>query len=129
MLKLFVAFVVSLVSLSCASDAPSSSGPPVVVTAAALWTAYDANEVAADELYKGKRLQVTGKLKSIDKDLMGDVVLMLEAPNEFSTVHAGLDDADEGKAAKLTKGSEITVTCEGGGMVIGSPILRDCRLP
>jgi tRNA_anti-like len=59
---------------------------------------------------------------------MDDVVLMLEAPNQFNAVHANLDDADAGKAAKLTKGTEITVTCTGGGLIIGSPILRDCRL-
>jgi len=36
------------------------SGKPLSVTANALWVAYDDNEVAADNLYKGKRLLVTG---------------------------------------------------------------------
>ena len=39
----------------------------VQVTAAALFHAYEANEVSADEQYKGKKLLVTGAVASIDK--------------------------------------------------------------
>ena len=41
-------------------------------------------------------------------------------------VMANMEDGEAGKAAQLSKGQQITVLCKGGGMVIGSPMLRDC---
>jgi hypothetical protein len=102
--------------------------PAVTVAAVDLWKAYDANEVAADEVYKDKRLLVTGAVASIDKDIMDDVVLMLSTPNEFMKVHAQLEDSEASAAAALKKGASVTVACTGGGLIMGSPILKDCRI-
>lgn len=106
----------------------SRSGPAVTVGAAQLWTDYQNNEVAADEKYKGRLLLVTGTIASIDKDAFDNMVVRLQSPNQFMNVHAKLEDSEKSEAARLSKGQKVTVKCEGGGMIIGSPMLRDCTI-
>jgi hypothetical protein len=106
-----------------AADAPASSALPV--DARALFAAYDANEVAADQQFKGKRLQVTGNVEGINSDLGDDPVVLLTA-GDFQSVHVRGLPADA--AAGISKGQTISVTCVGGGEVIGSPMLDDCTL-
>lgn len=100
---------------------------PVKVTALQLWKDYDGNEVSADAQYKDKPLLVTGKVGSIDKDFMGDVVLKLIATSRWEDVHAELEDGEASTAAGLSKGASVTLRCTGGGRIIGSPMLKDCR--
>ncbi|MBD9478531.1 hypothetical protein IB225_05990 [Pseudoxanthomonas sp. PXM02] len=117
---------------STQQEAPQSSAAldlkPVAmeVTAADLFAAYDANEVSADDKYKGRQLAVTGTVAGINKDITDSVYVEIATPNEFSTIHArGIEPA---VAAGLTKGSQITVVCEGGGLLIGSPQLDECSV-
>lgn len=116
---------------SAPPSSPKPSAPaaaPIDVTAVALWKAYDDNEVAADVVYKGKNLAVTGKVAGIDKDILGDVVVRLRSPNEFLDVHATLHESQASAAAALKKGSKVTVICVGEGFMMGSPMLAKCRL-
>ncbi|RQR31564.1 OB-fold protein [Burkholderia sp. Bp9142] len=98
----------------------------VSVTAGALFTAYEKNEVAADQKYKGKALSVSGTIQSIDKDAFDNIVVKLRSSNEFMPVNAYLSKEHEALAASLEKGKKVTWTCEGDGRLIGSPMLRDC---
>ncbi|MBU9520250.1 OB-fold putative lipoprotein [Burkholderia multivorans] len=112
-----------------ASNSTSEQPKPaetVSVTAAALFDAYDKNEVAADQKYKGKALSVSGTIQSIDKDAFDNIVVKLRTSNEFMPVNAYLSKEHEAFAATLEKGKKVTWTCEGNGRLIGSPILRDC---
>lgn len=95
------------------------------VDARMLYAAYDANEVAADQQFKGKRLRVTGTVEAIDSGIGDEPVVRLSA-GSFQSVHVqGLAAAT---AASLAKGQQITVVCTGDGEVIGSPMLEDCTL-
>jgi hypothetical protein len=96
------------------------------VDAVKLWKDYDANEVAADGIYKGKILQVTGTVASIDKDFLDDIVLHLKSPNQFENTMATLKKSETSKAAALSKGSKVTLLCKGKGRILGSPTLDDC---
>jgi hypothetical protein len=100
--------------------------PDVEVDAVTLWKDYQANEVAADNRYKDKQLLVSGKVTDISKDFLDDVVIKLATPNPFMNVMATMDDGEAAKAARLSKGEDLKIVCKGGGMVIGSPMLRDC---
>ena len=93
-----------------------------------LWNDYQANEVAADEKYKGKELSVSGVVESIDKDYSDDVHIHIRTPNEFMGVDATLKDSETQKAAALLKGERIVVLCRGKGAVMGSPMLADCLI-
>ncbi|WP_454261782.1 OB-fold protein [Pseudoxanthomonas mexicana] len=98
---------------------------PLEVSAADLFAAYEANEVAADNQYKGKQLAVTGTVAGINKDFTDEVYVEI-AGNEFMNIHArGIDPT---VAAGLAKGTKITVVCEGGGLMMASPILNECEV-
>lgn len=49
---------------------------------------YDANEVAADDKYRGQTLLVTGTVESIDKDMFDSLVLHLASDQETTTAFA-----------------------------------------
>jgi hypothetical protein len=108
----------------------SESAPPapaaIQISARDLFAAYDANEVAADGQYKGKQLEVTGAVESINKDFTDGVYVALEGGEMFDTLQA--HDLDAQQAAALSKGQNVTLLCEGNGMVMGSPMLKDCKL-
>ncbi|WP_302476318.1 OB-fold protein [Pandoraea communis] len=89
---------------------------------------YEANEVAADIKYKGKLLEITGRVQSIDKDAFDGISIALATSNEFMPARASVDKSLEATAAQLTKGQTITVRCKGGGLLVGSPILRNCQI-
>lgn len=97
------------------------------LTAAQLYADYDANEVAADQKYKGKVLRVSGAVESVDKDIADRIVIHLKSPNSFSSVHAYLEKQYENDAASLKKEQQITVVCKGNGKLVGSPLLKECQ--
>lgn len=110
-----------------AQAAPEQKPAAIAVTATKLVDDYEANEVSADNLYKGKRLAVTGKVGGINKDFTDSVYVELETTKPFQmNVHAG--DVAPDVAAGLTKGATITVECEGAGMVLGTPMLNECEV-
>lgn len=98
----------------------------VAVTARELFSAYESNEVAADKQFKGKMLEVTGTISSIDSGFGDGAIVQLSTGNDFQSVSAQGDDSFTDVAATLSKGQQITMICKGDGEVIGSPMLGDC---
>ena len=96
------------------------------VTAQQLFDAYDSNEVAADKQYKGKLLQIDGKVASIDSGLTDNAQVQLATSNDFMSVTATGDEAFDDAAVNLSKGQAISLLCRGEGEVIGSPMVGDC---
>ena len=106
------------------AEAPTETATPV--TAQEIFEAYDNNEVAADQQYKDKPLLVTGTVSGISSDFMDDAQVQLATSNEFMDVMASGDDTFNSAAATLSKGQKITMLCQGGGEVVGSPMLSEC---
>jgi hypothetical protein len=96
------------------------------VSAPKLFLDYQANEVQADNIYKGKRLAVRGMVMEIRKDFTNGIVIALGSTNEFMPVDAHLVKDDSSKAAALHKWEVVNLICDGDGMVVGSPQLGDC---
>jgi hypothetical protein len=96
------------------------------VSASQLFAAYHDNEVAADEQYKGKPLVVIGSVDSINKDMFENGFLVLRDQNAFEGVHANLTGESMKTAGKLSPGQEVTLICTGQGMILGSPVVKDC---
>jgi hypothetical protein len=117
-------------SLGSPKGPPAPTTPPMTVSAKQLYADYHANEVAADEKYKGKNLLVSGTIVSIDKDAFDNMQLRLSVGDQFGLeyVMATLDDSQKGKAMALAKGKSVTVVGRGGTMIMGSPTLDDCVL-
>jgi len=108
-------------------EAPAKPAEPAIsVTAAQLIQAYDANELSADQKYKGKVAKITGKVSSIQK-MMGSSFITLGSGKDFEviSVQAFFDESQEGKLASLQKGQQLTVQCtiDGKSMNIG---VREC---
>jgi len=100
---------------------------PISVTSSEYYKKYQENEVAADNLYKGKKILITGKIESINKDVTDDVYVSLSGEGEISfDVQCHL--SEPGKAAELKKGQKITILGTGEGMVIGFPQVKDCSI-
>lgn len=99
---------------------------PIEVDAKTLFDEYQANEVAADDRYKGKKLLVRGTVQSVDKDFLDSIIVRLATSNQFMGAMARMEDGEKSQASRLRKGEKVAVLCEGGGIVIGTPSLRDC---
>lgn len=111
------------------TSAAVENNPPVEtvkVTAQELFSAYESNEVAADKQFKGKILEVTGTISSIDSGFGDGAIVQINTSNDFQSVSAQGDDSFTDAAATLSKGQQVTMVCKGDGEVIGSPMLGDC---
>lgn len=98
------------------------------VTAKALIDAYDANEIAADQKYKDKVIQVSGQVEDISEDIMGDPYITLcIGEYGFDCVQCYFADSEKGKLARLSKGQNVKVK----GLCTGKPFhvsLKGCEL-
>ena len=94
-----------------------------------LTDAYDKNEVAADLKYKGKKLLVRGKVKSIDKDLFDSIEIRLVTPKRGILVtSATLQPSSAAAAAELSKGQDVLLLCVGKGKLMDHPVLDECLI-
>lgn len=109
------------------SSQPGAQGSIAVeVLAEDLYKAYENNEVAADKAYKGKILAVSGTVAGIESGLTDAAIVQLKTSNEFMPISAQGKDEFTNKAATLSKGDEIKITCKGAGEVAGFVQLEDC---
>lgn len=91
---------------------------------------YEANEVRADAIYKGKTLKVTGTVHSINSDFSNTAILVLAPKGDIyalNGVRASGDANFHNAVISLNKGTTITIICIGDGEIMGSPLLKDCR--
>lgn len=95
------------------------------VSASELASAYNANEVSADDKYKDKVLVVSGTVDSIGKDLTATAYVTLQASGDFLGVQCMFDDQYKGELAKLHKGQQVRLrgTCKGKALNV---LLADC---
>lgn len=116
---------------SAQPDAGSNPNPaPEILKATPeqLYAAYNQNEVAADDQFKGKIIQVTAPVKSIDKNFTDAVVLKFDTGSEFNEMGAELDASQNAAAAALQRGQVVTVQCAKIMRVMDSPMASDCSL-
>ncbi|WP_433847096.1 OB-fold protein [Acinetobacter proteolyticus] len=98
----------------------------LIVSANQIYSDYKANEINADNKYKGKLLQVNAVVDGIHKDFKDDSYLTLTTDNSYMSIHASINNSELNHAAQLRKGSNVTVECKGGTMILGSPTLNNC---
>lgn len=102
----------------------------IQVTAQDLLETYKSNEIKGDELYKDKRLQVTGTIANIGKDLLDKPYVSINSGEQFEvySVQCFFKDKDEiAKLGDLNKGDEITITGTNSGYTLNI-LLKDCKL-
>lgn len=103
---------------------PAATERPINITPEQLRKDYDANEVDADERYRGRTLFVTGLVQSVKKDVFGEPYVELSTSNQFMSVHARF--RADAELSKLQRGDRVVARCVGNGATIGSPQVSDC---
>lgn len=101
-------------------------GSPLKVTAVDLSRKYDANEVAADNEYKGKTLWITGTVTAISKNAFNQPYLSLRGAEMFHDVQASMDSSAQDQIATFRKGQKVSLICKGAGMIVLSPMATQC---
>lgn len=97
------------------------------VTASQLFSDYKGNQVAADEKYKGKTIEVSGTISTIGKDILDTMYVSLKTGDIIGTVQCMLEDSELEKAASLTQGQQITLTGKNPDYLM-NVILRNCKI-
>ena len=104
--------------------------PPIVVSAREIASDYDDNEVAADQKYKGKILEVSGIVASIDSSVGDQAIVQLAGKKEIPFITAlGNNDFNQ-YATTLKKGQNVVLICEGDGaygVFFDFPSLNNCE--
>jgi tRNA_anti-like len=126
-----IVFVWNLLGRPDDSSSPSAPTPPreiVRYTANELYDAYASNEVATDIALKGKIVEVSGTVKSIDKSIFDSMYVSLVTRNQFESASMRPDSSEESKVAALRKGQFIVLRCTNMGRTLGSPSGRGCSI-
>ena len=97
------------------------------VTASELYRAYEANEVSADQQYKGKRLLITGVVENIGKDVMDNPYVALKI-DFLKGVNCYFDDENNKVSSQLNKGQKIQIIGTCAGLTLTDVVVRDCEL-
>lgn len=102
--------------------------PEVTVTSAALAKAYKDNEVAADQKYKGKLIEISGTVTGVDNGTFDNeiIVKLTDGEYDFSGPMCYMKPSEHDKVVSYTKGQQVTLIGTGNSATIGSPMLKDC---
>jgi hypothetical protein len=97
------------------------------VSAQQLYNQYEANEVEADNRYKGKVISVTGVIGDIGKDITDNAYVLLSSGDLFGMfgVQCFFDESEEQNFGSLRTGQQLTIKgrCDGK---FGNVFLKDC---
>jgi hypothetical protein len=98
---------------------PRMNETPISVSAYELGRAYQENEIAADQQYKGRMLSVHGDVRSIGKGAFGGLYVTIDSGSGARDIMCRFGKGGESKLATLRRGDTITVVgrCEGESML------------
>ena len=104
--------------------------PPVKISAADLYSAYDLNGVAANDQYSGRQLEVSGVLsgKKIGQQGSRAHLHLKVDQSGLEYVDAILRQPGQLAAPGLRTGDAVTVDCDQVQRSMGSLTLNDCML-
>jgi heat shock protein HslJ len=98
----------------------------IKVPAKVLWLAYEANEVTADEVFKGKTLEVTGKVDRIAKDILDKMYVTLKVKDySITSVQCLFPDSEKEALTQLSPNKMVTIKGKCNGK-FGNVLLKDC---
>ncbi len=100
----------------------------IQISAIDLFAEYEKNGVAADNKFKGKEIEVSGEIESIDKDILDDLFVNLKGDEiGMLGVQCYFKDKNNNDLNNLKKGDSITIIGIGNGKTI-NVTLKKCRL-
>lgn len=115
-------------SLKTTADAAPEPEEVITISAVDLYNQFENNAIAAKENYKGKTIQVTGTVDSIEEGFWGDLYVTLNADEYgFSSVQCFFKKDHASTLATLSSGQTVTVkgSDPDGGLNV---TLQDCSI-
>lgn len=104
----------------------------ITVSAIDIAKEYKDNEVAAEAKYKGKKVEISGIINSIGKDVLDDVYIVLSNGDEYAiinNVQCYFKDKEQiSKVADLQKGQEVTLIGTVNSSIAGTVMIKDCYI-
>lgn len=116
-------------SSSVASQASAPKEDVFVVSVEDICNAYKNNEVAADKIFKGNLVQITGIVDDVKKDIMDSLYVTLKRQYEFDFCQPQcfFDDEYEDQLANLRKGQKVTIIGRVDGLMM-NVLIKEARL-
>ncbi len=108
-----------------ADTAPAEEA--IVVTSVKLYADYKANEISADNTYKGKLVEVSGTVDDIGKDILDKPYVTLKTDDFLGSVQCMLDDAAIAEASTLAEGAKVIMRGRVNGL-LGNVLVKNCIL-
>ena len=103
--------------------------PEITVTAPEMYRDYDANEVSADEKYKGKVIAISGKVVAIRQNSFNDDEIQVHLKGgDYSSVDCKFSAKHKAEAAALKKGDKVKIKGLGAGKEVLGPALEGCSI-
>ena len=124
LLSIFFFSLLGVASLE--DDAPSidsNTNPVLTVNSKNLYNDYNNNEIAADDKYKGKIIQVKGTIRDIGNDIMDEAYVTLIGDEFFGDVQCFF--SDKSYLIDVKKGQNINVVGYCDGLFI-NVIMKSC---
>jgi hypothetical protein len=114
-----------LLTVACTRPAKPSGPveplkPEATVTADEMIEEYKKNVIAADQKYKGKLVQVSGRVAEVKKaPVLGYYVALISAQSESFDIMCYLDDSAVNDAGKLQSGDSVKLMGNCSGQAAG----------
>jgi hypothetical protein len=102
------------------------AGHTASVTAQNYFTAYQANQIAADEKYQNETVIISGTIASINNDQLNGPYISFAVDGIGDSVYAFLDPSAIAEAASYQSGQSITLYCSSSGVIMDIPQLKQC---
>lgn len=108
----------------------SPEQPEIInVSASNLVSAYAANTVQADKLYKNKIVAISGTVQDISQDMMSkDPCVLLESGNVLYPVQCFFSESESDAVAQLSDGDEITIVGKCTGLSLAQVQISNCSI-
>jgi tRNA_anti-like len=113
------------------ASGPALQARPGEVLAHDLMAEYRATRGTVDARYKGKRLKVLGRMASLEQGESGATLVSLQAEQDLRPLRALMAPAvasNPDLTQALKEGRALVFDCLHQGIVMGEPILSDCRV-
>lgn len=109
------------------SLASPTIAPGINISSEQLSEDYEANELAADKMYKDCVIIINGVAISIGSDYDGTPNVLLRGTDPFSSVSAKFMSYEGDKLIAIKKGERVSAKCIGDGMNVNAQ-LKNCVL-
>lgn len=109
---------------------PEKVVPQISVTSASISKEYSENEVAADAKYKGKLIEISGKIAGVNNGITDNemIVRLSDGQYDVNDPYCYMKASEHDKVLTFKKGQQITLVGTGDSATIGSPVLKDCTV-